>query len=98
MVQEANTILRFDSRSHDLTMHGLLKKTKKSGPVFFSGSHGGPRKAVAQLKGTLKSQAGKPLQAFVSVIDLDQGVECRSKFLREDGTFDFSLINKRTIY
>ena len=32
---------------------------------------------------------------IVSVIDLDQGIEVAPKFLREDGTFDFSLINKR---
>jgi outer membrane protein OmpA-like peptidoglycan-associated protein len=51
--------------------------------------------ATAQLKGTLKNQQGKPLLGIVSVIDLDQGIEVAPKFLREDGTFDFSLINKR---
>lgn len=52
--------------------------------------------AVATLKGSLKnSQTGKPFKGIVSIIDLDKGVEVAPKFLREDGSFDFKLINKR---
>jgi outer membrane protein OmpA-like peptidoglycan-associated protein/cbb3-type cytochrome oxidase subunit 3 len=51
--------------------------------------------AVTQLKGTLKDPDGKVVKGIVSVIDLDQGVEVAPKFIREDGSFDFSLINKR---
>lgn len=51
--------------------------------------------AVVAVKGTLKDKAGKPLKGIVSIIDLDKGVEVAPKFIREDGTFDFSLINKR---
>lgn len=51
--------------------------------------------AITQLKGSLKDQAGKPMKGLVSIIDLDEGIEVAPKFLREDGTFDFSLINKR---
>lgn len=52
--------------------------------------------AVVTLKGSLKdSNTGKPLKGIVSIIDLDEGVEVAPKFLRPDGTFDFSLINKR---
>ncbi|MBL7858662.1 MAG: OmpA family protein [Cyclobacteriaceae bacterium] len=52
--------------------------------------------AVAKLKGTLiNSQTKKPFRGIVSVIDLDKGVEVAPKYLREDGSFDFSLINKR---
>jgi len=51
--------------------------------------------AVAHLKGTLKSETGRPIAGIVSVIDLDQGVEVAPRFLREDGSFDFSLINNR---
>lgn len=51
--------------------------------------------AVTQLKGSLKDPAGKPVKGIVSVIDLDEGVEVAPKYIREDGTFDFSLINKR---
>lgn len=52
--------------------------------------------AIVSLKGSLKSsQTGEPLKGIVSVIDLDEGVEVAPKYLREDGKFDFSLINKR---
>jgi len=52
--------------------------------------------AVAKLKGTLiNAQTKKPFRGIVSVIDLDEGVEVAPKYLREDGSFDFSLINKR---
>lgn len=51
--------------------------------------------ATTQLKGTLKDPDGKTVKGIVSVIDLDQGVEVAPRFIREDGSFDFSLINKR---
>jgi outer membrane protein OmpA-like peptidoglycan-associated protein len=51
--------------------------------------------AITTLKGTLMTPEGKPEKGIVSVIDLDQGVEVAPKFIREDGTFDFNLINKR---
>ncbi|MCW5911474.1 MAG: OmpA family protein [Cyclobacteriaceae bacterium] len=51
--------------------------------------------AVTQLKGSLNDPQGKPVKGIVSVIDLDEGVEVAPKYIREDGTFDFSLINKR---
>ena len=35
------------------------------------------------------------MKGIVSVVDLDHGVEVAPKYLREDGTYDFSLINKR---
>jgi outer membrane protein OmpA-like peptidoglycan-associated protein len=52
--------------------------------------------AVAHLRGSLiNSQTKKPFKGIVSVIDMDKGVEVAPKFLREDGSFDFDLINKR---
>lgn len=52
--------------------------------------------AVAQLKGSLtNSETKKPMRGIVSIIDLDKGVEVAPRFLRPDGSFDFSLINKR---
>ena len=52
--------------------------------------------ATAKLKGSLiNSDTKKPFKGIVSVIDLDKGVEVAPKFLREDGSFDFNLINKR---
>jgi outer membrane protein OmpA-like peptidoglycan-associated protein len=47
------------------------------------------------LKGSLKKPDGRPEKGIVSVIDLDEGVEVAPKFIREDGTFDFGLINHR---
>jgi outer membrane protein OmpA-like peptidoglycan-associated protein len=52
--------------------------------------------ATAVLKGNLTSKTtGKPLKGIVSIIDLDFGVEVAPQFIREDGSFDFDLINKR---
>jgi outer membrane protein OmpA-like peptidoglycan-associated protein len=52
--------------------------------------------AIATLKGSLiNSETKKPFKGIVSIIDLDEGVEVAPKFLREDGSFDFKLINKR---
>lgn len=52
--------------------------------------------ATAVLKGNLTSATtGKPLKGIVSIIDLDYGVEVAPQFIREDGSFDFNLINKR---
>jgi outer membrane protein OmpA-like peptidoglycan-associated protein len=52
--------------------------------------------AVVRLTGSLvNSQNKKPFKGIVSVIDMDKGVEVAPKFLREDGSFDFDLINKR---
>jgi outer membrane protein OmpA-like peptidoglycan-associated protein len=52
--------------------------------------------AITQLKGSLKDKhTGNPMKGIVSIIDLDHGVEVAPVFLRPDGSFDFSLINKR---
>lgn len=52
--------------------------------------------AVAHLKGSLiNAQTKQPFRGIVSVIDMDKGVEVAPKFLRDDGSFDFDLINNR---
>ena len=52
--------------------------------------------ATARLHGSLiNSETRKPFTGIVSVIDLDKGVEVAPKYLRDNGTFDFTLINKR---
>jgi outer membrane protein OmpA-like peptidoglycan-associated protein len=52
--------------------------------------------AVARIKGSLiNAETKKPFKGIVSIIDMDEGVEVAPKFLREDGSFDFNLINKR---
>jgi outer membrane protein OmpA-like peptidoglycan-associated protein len=52
--------------------------------------------AIVNLKGSLVSaETRQPVKGIVSIIDLDKGVEVAPKFLRDDGSFDFQLINKR---
>jgi outer membrane protein OmpA-like peptidoglycan-associated protein len=52
--------------------------------------------AIVNVKGTLiNSDTKKAMHGIVSIIDLDKGVEVAPKYLREDGSFDFQLINKR---
>ncbi|WP_181305766.1 OmpA family protein [Rufibacter sp. XAAS-G3-1] len=50
--------------------------------------------AVTKLTGVLMdSVTNKPLNGIISIIDLDNGIEVASKYLREDGSFDFDLID-----
>lgn len=83
----------------------------KSHQLYYARSNGDDRKnldlysfpvpmeaqpeAIITVKGSLKDPKGEPLKGIVSIIDLDKGVEVAPKYLREDGTFDFQLINKR---
>ncbi len=85
-----------DSQSKDLYYARSEEDDKKNLDLFsFNVPMEAQPEATAQLKGTLKSKTGGPMKGIVSIIDLDQGVEVAPKFLREDGSFDFSLINKR---
>jgi outer membrane protein OmpA-like peptidoglycan-associated protein len=50
--------------------------------------------ATTVFRGTLKdSVTGEPFRGIVSIIDLDNGIEVAPKYLREDGSFEFDLIN-----
>ena len=50
--------------------------------------------ATTQVSGTLlDSVSSKPLKGIISIIDLDNGIEVASKYLRPDGSFDFNLID-----
>ncbi len=52
--------------------------------------------ATILLKGTLvDEETGDPLEAIVSIIDLDKGIEVAPKNVRGDGTFEFDLINDK---
>ncbi len=85
-----------DSESKDLYYARSEEADKKNLDLFsFVVPMEAQPEATAQLKGSLKNNNGQPLKGIVSVIDLDQGVEVAPKFLREDGSFDFNLINKR---
>ncbi|AKD03383.1 OmpA family protein [Pontibacter korlensis] len=50
--------------------------------------------AVTKVEGTLTdSITHKPLSAVISIIDMDNGIEISSKYVRPDGSFEFSLID-----
>jgi len=52
--------------------------------------------ATTRLRGSVKDVFGKiPQNLVVSIIDLDEGIEVAPKYAREDGTFEFDLINQR---
>ncbi|MDX5420650.1 MAG: OmpA family protein [Hymenobacteraceae bacterium] len=50
--------------------------------------------AVTKVEGKLiDSLTNKPLSGIISIIDLDNGIEISSKYIRPDGSFEFSLID-----
>ena len=50
--------------------------------------------ATTQVAGTLlDSVSSRPLKGMVSIIDLDNGIEVASKYLRPDGSFNFELMD-----
>lgn len=50
--------------------------------------------AVTKVEGTLTdSVTNKPLSGVISIIDMDNGVEISSKYIRPDGSFEFNLID-----
>lgn len=52
--------------------------------------------ATTTVTGTLTdSLTGAPFQGIVSIIDLDRGQEVAPRFLRQDGSFEFDLVNER---
>ncbi len=85
-----------DSESKDLYYARSVEDDLKNLDLYsFSVPMEAQPEAVTKLKGSLKDPQGKSVKGIVSVIDLDEGVEVAPKFIRDDGTFDFSLINKR---
>jgi outer membrane protein OmpA-like peptidoglycan-associated protein len=50
--------------------------------------------ATTVFKGMLRdSTTGEAFKGIVSVIDMDNGIEVAPKYMREDGSFEFDLIN-----
>lgn len=85
-----------DSRSKELYYARSEAEDRKNLDLFsFPVPMEAKPEATTQLKGSLKDSTGAPLKGIVSIIDLEQGVEVAPKYLREDGTFDFNLINRR---
>lgn len=85
-----------DSKSHDLYYARSIEEDKKNLDLYsFPVPMEARPEANTNLTGSLKDKEGKPMKGIVSIIDLDQGIEVAPKFLREDGSFDFQLINKQ---
>lgn len=85
-----------DSKSHELYYARSTADDIKNLDLFsFPVPMEAQPEAIAKLKGTLKDRQGKPLKGIVSVIDMDHNVEVAPKYIREDGSFDFDLINRR---
>lgn len=52
--------------------------------------------ATTRVTGSLTdSLTGRPFRGIVSIIDLDAGVEVAPRYLKQDGSFEFNLINER---
>ena len=50
--------------------------------------------ANTRLAGTINdTETGAAIQGIISIIDLDNGIEVAPQFLREDGSYEFNLIN-----
>ena len=50
--------------------------------------------ANTRLTGTINdTETGAAIQGIISIIDLDNGIEVAPQFLREDGSYEFKLIN-----
>ncbi|MBC6399450.1 MAG: OmpA family protein [Ekhidna sp.] len=57
---------------------------------------GAQPEATTPVTGTLTdSLTGVPFKGIVSIIDLDRGQEVAPKFLKNDGSFAFNLVNNR---
>ena len=85
-----------DSKSHELYYARSMENDIKNLDLYsFQLPMEAHPEAVVQLSGTVEDNKGKPMRGIVSVLDLDHGVEVAPKYLREDGTYDFNLINKR---
>jgi len=84
-----------DSRSKEI----FFSRSAEAGPNTDLFSFPMPMEAqplaVTRLSGIVTDSTGAPAYGIVSVTDLDAGVEIAPKYLREDGTFDFDLINNR---
>ncbi|MBX9850711.1 MAG: OmpA family protein [Cytophagaceae bacterium] len=77
----------FYARSEDSTIHNLdlfsFPLPMEAQPL-----------ANTKLKGSLKdSITGETFKGIVSIIDLSNGIEVAPKYIREDGTYEFDLVD-----
>ncbi len=86
---DSNSELLFYARS---STSDLSKQDIYSFPLPMGAQPG----ASTTVKGSLTdSLTGTPFKGIVSIVDLDKGLEVAPKFLKDDGSFEFELINQR---
>ncbi|HET8859023.1 OmpA family protein [Marivirga sp.] len=84
-----------DSESEDLFYAGNSSMRSSnldlfSFPLPMEAQPGANTKVSGVVKDTV---AGKPFRGIVSIVDLENGIEIAPKFTKEDGSFEFNLIN-----
>lgn len=84
-----------DSESEDLFYAGSSSMRSQnldlfSFPLPMEAQPGANTKVSGVVTDTVK---GKPFRGIVSIVDIENGIEIAPKFTREDGSFEFNLIN-----
>jgi len=86
-----------DSRSNDLYYARSVSDRMSNLDLYsFPLPMGAQPLANTKITGSLlNEESGEPFKGIVSIIDLDKGNEVAPKFLKQDGSFEFDLINQR---
>jgi outer membrane protein OmpA-like peptidoglycan-associated protein len=84
-----------DSESEDLFYAGSSSMKSHnldlfSFPLPMEAQPGANTKVSGVVTDTVK---GKPFRGIVSIVDIENGIEIAPKFTRQDGSFEFNLIN-----
>jgi outer membrane protein OmpA-like peptidoglycan-associated protein len=84
-----------DSESQDLFYAGSSSMRSSnldlfSFPLPMEAQPGANTKVSGVVTDTVK---GEPFRGIVSIVDIENGIEIAPKFTREDGSFEFNLIN-----
>ena len=84
-----------DSQSKDLFYARSVEKDLKNLDLYsFPLPMGAQPEATTHFEGMLiDEETNRPLEGIVTIIDLDNGIEVSPKFIKEDGSFSFDLIN-----
>jgi outer membrane protein OmpA-like peptidoglycan-associated protein len=84
-----------DSESEDLFYAGSSSMRSRnldlfSFPLPMEAMPGADTKVSGVVTDTVQ---GKPFRGIVSIVDIENGIEIAPKFTREDGSFEFNLLN-----
>lgn len=86
-----------DSESRDLYYSRSASRDMEKQDIYsFPLPMGANPNAVTKVTGSLiDSLTGKPFTGIVSIIDVDDHIEVAPKYLNNDGSFEFDLVNNR---